>query len=68
MGLVKPTTLEEVYKAFDQQGFEPIDPLIAINTRFIYDEQSREWLRIAVPFDSMIDSDGFHIYQNLVKV
>jgi hypothetical protein len=59
LGLIKPTILEEVYKALDHHGFEPIDPLIAINTRFIYDEQSTgEWLRIAVPFDSMIDSDG----------
>ena len=59
LGLIKPTILEDVYKALDHHGFEPIDPLIAINTRFIYDEQSTgEWLRIAVPFDSMIDSDG----------
>jgi len=31
----------------------------AIYTRLIYDEQpTGEWLRIAVPFASMIDSDG----------
>ena len=51
LGLIKPTILEDVYKALDHHGFEPIDPLIVINTRFIYDEQSTgEWLRIAVPF------------------
>ena len=34
-------------------------PLIAIGTRLFYDTQTKgEWLRMAVPFNSMIDSDG----------
>ena len=59
LGVAKPTTLKNIYELFDQNNLMLIDPLIAINARFYYDEQKRgEWLRMAVPFDSMIDSDG----------
>jgi hypothetical protein len=59
LGVAGPTTLKNIYELFDQNNLMLIDPLIAINARFYYDEQKRgEWLRMAVPFDSMIDSDG----------
>tara|TARA_B100001057_G_C22770500_1_gene919387 strand:- start:707 stop:1183 length:477 start_codon:yes stop_codon:yes gene_type:complete len=59
LGINEPTTLKNIYKLLDQNLLIPIDPLIAVNLRFLYDEQMKgEWLRIAVPFDSMIDSDG----------
>jgi hypothetical protein len=59
LGFDKPTTLKEIYSRLDQNNLKPVDPFIAINTRFHYDEQLKgEWLRIAVPLDSMIDSDG----------
>ena len=36
-----------------------IEPEIAIYLRCLYKKQPKgEWLRIAVPFNSMIDSDG----------
>mgnify|MGYP001266756368 FL=1 len=59
LGITAPTTLGEIYKLLDKNDLKPLDPLIAINVRFHYDEQAKgEWLRMAVPFDSMIDSDG----------
>ena len=59
LGVTTPTTLENIYELLDQNNLMPIDPLIAINTRFHYNEQKKgEWLRMAVPFNSMIDSDG----------
>ena len=59
LGINAPTTLKNIYKLLDLNLLIPIDPLIAVNIRFLYDEQMKgEWLRIAVPFNSMIDSDG----------
>ena len=59
LGVNGPTTLKKIYELLDQNQFMPLHPLIAVITRFLYDEQIKgEWLRIAVPFDSMIDSDG----------
>jgi|TARA_B100002003_G_C14063893_1_gene512066 hypothetical protein len=59
LGIKNPTTLKEIYNLLEKKELQPIDPLIAINARFHYDEQPKgEWLRMAVPFDSMIDSDG----------
>ena len=59
LGVTTPTTLKNIYEIIDQNNLMLIDPLIAINTRFHYNEQKKsEWLRMAVPFNSMIDSDG----------
>jgi len=59
LGINSPTTLKTIYELLEKNELKPIDPLIAINARFYYDEQPKgEWLRMAVPFDSMIDSDG----------
>ena len=53
------TSLKTIYNLFEKNNLKLVDPLIAINSRFYYDEQpSGEWLRFAVPFNSMIDSDG----------
>lgn len=59
LGFKKPTTLKKVYEKFAMKGYKPLDPKIAIYIRDLYKEQKTgEWLRIAVPFNSMIDSDG----------
>lgn len=59
LGFNKPTQLKKIYSAFKKKGFEPISPPLAIYLRCLYKKQPRgEWLRIAVPFNSMIDSDG----------
>jgi len=58
LGFKKTTTLKNIYKALKKMGFKPVSPEVAIYSRFIYDEQpAGEWLRIAVPLKSMIDSD-----------
>ena len=59
LGIKSATTLKTIYNLLDNNNFKLVDPLIAINSRFYYDEQPKgEWLRFAVPFNSMIDSDG----------
>ena len=59
LGFEYPTTLGEIYAALEENKFEQVPPIIALNCRFLYDEQpSGEWLRFATPMDSMIDSDG----------
>ena len=59
LGIKSPTTLKTIYELLGKNDLKPLDPLIAINARFYYDEQPKgEWLRMAVPLDSMIDSDG----------
>ena len=59
LGVNEATTLRKIYELLDQNQLMPVDPLIAVYARFLYDEQIKgEWLRMAVPFDSMIDSDG----------
>ncbi len=59
LGFNKPTTLKKIYHKIKSNGFSLVPMEYAIYSRFIYDEQpSGEWLRIAVPFSSMIDSDG----------
>ncbi len=59
LGFKKPTTLNKVYEAFRKKGYKPIDPKVAVYLRELYRNQpTGEWLRIAVPFKSMIDSDG----------
>jgi hypothetical protein len=58
-GFTGPCKLKDIYKKFSNEGFNLVSPDIAILTRFLYDEQpTGEWLRIATPLDSMIDSDG----------
>lgn len=59
LGIKSATTLKTIYIQLENNNFKLVDPLIAINSRFYYDEQPRgEWLRFATPFNSMIDSDG----------
>ena len=59
LGFNKPTKLREVYKKLKLRGYKLIEPELAIYLRCLYKNQPRgEWLRIAVPFRSMIDSDG----------
>jgi hypothetical protein len=59
LGIKSATTLKTIYNLLEKENFKLINPLISINLRFYYDEQPKgEWLRIAVPFNSMIDSDG----------
>ena len=59
LGIKSATTLKTIYNLLENNNFKLVDPLIAINSRFYYDEQPKgEWLRFAVPFNSMIDSDG----------
>ena len=59
LGVNEPTTLKKIYELLNINKLMPLDPLVAVFTRFLYDEQTKgEWLRMAVPFDSMIDSDG----------
>lgn len=59
LGFNQPTELIKIYEKFQKLNFKPVPPFIALLSRTIYDEQPvGEWLRIAVPFESMIDSDG----------
>ena len=59
LGFKRPTTLKKIYKALKLKGYHLIDPSLAIYLRCEYKKQPRgEWLRIAVPLNSMIDSDG----------
>ena len=59
IGFKKPTTLRNIYKALKLKGYNLISPDIAIYLRCEYKKQPKgEWLRIAVPLNSMIDSDG----------
>ena len=59
IGFTKATKLKNVYKKIKKLNYELIPPEISIYIRIIYKNQPRgEWLRIAVPFNSMIDSDG----------
>ena len=59
LGFTKATKLKEIYKKLNANGYKLIEPELAIYLRCLYKNQPRgEWLRIAVPFNSMIDSDG----------
>jgi len=59
LGFKTPTKLKKIYSMLKKRGFNLIKPEIAIYTRLIYKDQPiGEWLRIAVPFNSMVDSDG----------
>ena len=59
LGFTGSCKLKDIYSEFEKHGYNTVSPDIAILTRFLYDEQpTGEWLRIATPLDSMIDSDG----------
>jgi|TARA_R110000824_G_scaffold401719_1_gene614117 hypothetical protein len=59
LGFEGPCKLKDIYQRFDDNGYKLVPPELAIFTRFLYDEQpTGEWLRIATPLDSMIDTDG----------
>ena len=58
-GFDGPTELKMVYSQIQKNGFELVNPEIAIFTRILYDDQPKgEWLRFATPMRAMIDSDG----------
>jgi hypothetical protein len=59
INIKKPIKLSELYNEFNEHGLGLVDPQTALYIRRLYlDQPKGEWLRIAVPFDSMIDSDG----------
>ena len=59
LGFDRPSELCAIYDSFNKKGYRPVPPIIALLSRAIYDEQPKgEWPRIAVPMNSMIDSDG----------
>ena len=59
LGVDGPIELKNVYSLFEEKGFKLLNPQLALYARRAYDNQpTGEWLRIAGPLDSMIDSDG----------
>ena len=59
LGFDSSCKLGEIYKKVENSKLKLVEPLISILSRFYYDEQPNgEWLRFAVPFDSMVDTDG----------
>ena len=59
IGFSKATKLKNVYKVLKSKNFKLVPPEISLYLRLIYKKQPKgEWLRISVPFDSMVDSDG----------
>ena len=59
LGFNEPTTLNEIYKKLSKYGLKTIPMHYAIYCRFVYDDQPKlEWLRIATPFKSMVDTDN----------
>ena len=57
LGFKNPTTLKEVYSRL-KKNYQLIPPEISLYLRMIYTNQPKgEWLRIAVPLNSMVDSD-----------
>jgi hypothetical protein len=58
LGIKKPSTLDKIYKLIRKNNFELVKPEFALLLRIIYKNQKKgEWLRIATPFNSMIDKD-----------
>ena len=58
LGFKKVTKLENVYKVFKKLKYELVPPEISLYLRLIYLNQPKgEWLRISVPFNSMVDKD-----------
>jgi len=59
LGFVGPTKIKEFYLKLESDGYKTVPPEIALILRKQYiDQPKTEWLRIATPLDSMIDSDG----------
>jgi hypothetical protein len=59
LGFKKPTTLKKVYLRIKKNKFKLVPVDIALSLRLDYKEQKKgEWLRIATPMLSMIDSDN----------
>ena len=58
IGFKKATKLKNIYKMFKKLNYDLIPPEIALYLRLLYLKQPKgEWLRISVPFNSMIDRD-----------
>jgi hypothetical protein len=58
LGLKKPSSLEKIYQLIKKNNFQLVDPEYALLLRIIYKNQKKgEWLRIATPFNSLIDRD-----------
>lgn len=58
LGFKKAAKLKNVYKMFKKFKYDLVPPEISLYLRLIYTKQPRgEWLRISVPFNSMIDKD-----------
>lgn len=59
LGFKTPVELSEIYNRFQKINFKCVPPLLALYLRSNYNEQVKgEWLRIATPIDSLIDTDG----------
>jgi hypothetical protein len=59
LGFKKPVKLKTIYKKLKDKKFKCVPPDIALIARLYYNEQkSGEWLRIATPMKSMIDTDN----------
>jgi hypothetical protein len=59
LGFKKPVTLRKIYKKLKEKNYSCVPPDVALRSRFVYKEQKNgEWLRIATPLKSMIDSDN----------
>jgi hypothetical protein len=58
LGFEGPVELNAIYDRLTQLNFKCVPPLLALYLRSIYDDQAKgEWLRIATPINSLIDSD-----------
>jgi ribosomal protein L30E len=58
LGIKKPSTLEKIYREIKNNNFQLVNPEFALLLRILYKNQKKgEWLRIATPFNSMIDKD-----------
>jgi hypothetical protein len=59
LGFNKPAKLIDIYKTFKKFNLGLVPPFVSLLARTMYDDQPKgEWLRIAVPLESMVDSDG----------
>jgi hypothetical protein len=59
LGFDGPTKIKDFYLKLENSGYSTVPPEIALILRGRYKDQPvSEWLRIATPLDSMIDSDN----------
>ena len=59
LGFTGPTKIKDFYSKLEEAGFATVPPEIALILRKEYTDQPiSEWLRVATPLNSMIDSDG----------